>query len=1504
MRKETQKQIDAYKAMLPGLRERIIAVALLLVISIGMMATASYAWLTISTNPEVRGVSTTVTANGNLEIALVSPGGSRPGESNVGDSFASPGQNILASNITWGNLINLSDPSYGLGNIVLRPALLGDTNNLLNQPLKGADYGEDGRVELYYNEDFQFTNWVQNQGGEGYFMYNEVPQYGVRAISTVKYTYVNNDHYQYVQLLRAATNARDAVKTNYDKMLGNKTYIDALAALIGYYMTDKLNSSDTNVNKQIEAVYNLMMEFEGTVASFQDALVALANVQVFNHYGSKNYTPYTYTWDTLSNASAADLKANGVELTSLSAYRTIRNTIDSVLYGTNPDADDSIGDLYARVKKDSSASVPLSELLPHINKLVDIGSCEIVLKNGTVYKVSSIGRSAALELLGQKGVNAKITKGVLKDFETLSGCRMLATNVTVKATYIFTVSMTADTITTNAVEPYTFDKDVQRTEQVAAGNKGDYTAVAEDTYGMALDFWVRTNASSSYLVLEGNVLTKTDTVRETGTDLNGNTVELYTVVITTTFTNDAGEEESVSESLAVYQDQDQVWRNATTHEPIYDEEGNPPAGQSISSPLERFKEVVTVIGYEGENRVWQDNAMMDVNSTTQGSGSCYVFYADDPAQQENSLRLLSNLRVAFIDSNENSETYGKMVGLAKLNIENRYEENGKVTLPLMLMDDGSTYLTKLGDGLAILPLSKNTATRITAIVYLDGREMTNSDVLAANDIQGQLNIQFGSYQTITAVGDEDLEEATRSVSAVASATGTYPGSNSLIEFSYDENNKMTVHIKMAVNGEQPNNAVAFFMRKVNSTQGSREVPFVLTKGDDGYWYGSYTFTSPGEYVLRTVQLDGVDYDLPSDDYPQVRVKGFTIKSVALRYEAKEILEATTIMSGSNAISTSLSLTLASDQKLPGTVALQFVRDDGTQVLVNMSYNSISNTWTGTGSFNTSGEYTLKYAIMDGEYTELDPSYQRTLTVYVGITVQITDGGEKYHNTVWEGKPFTVDTYVKILDNTGAQIRYLSGAKLYYTRAGSNVDGMNPDLKWNSAEDCYTANLLISGPGIYTFNCVTLGNSTLKSTAGTVPKYTCISPEPPEYEDAQPMEDLDYELSTGNNSISMVVRLSNAEAATVIAVLRNADTGEEIEIQAPASNTITVLGKPVSEFWFELPKNKDGYQSGDWTIVELKLINVYDKDLNFYDETNPMTIDLRDSEDDLHVKVVNVKVTVSGENENLNGLFMETKPTTKPITIKITDQNGEKLLLDIGDLKLQYVLEIGSNLTYGGYSADHLTDQSGAGENDVYTLSGDGMTFTLNQVNLVYAGKYYANSMTFTVGDTSVPYSRTDLQALKMPEYTLTTEVPEVRFTATDPAAGSSFDGADTSNNGVTRTNSISADGYMATCFFRASANSCGNCGGFTASKVTTTVYNLGLNFTSATLTFASNGTGNDVVFTYTPNGTSNTQNVGRASGTTRYPIGLGAMATELMVTYNGNTFTFVLENALTLNGEA
>lgn len=161
----------------------LAAVCMLLVASI-MMVSSTYAWFTLSTAPEVTGITTAVGANGNLEIALMPKEGNASSiTSKSGDSMAVKPKN--EANITWGNLVDLSE-GYGLDKISLYPAALnlekkaeGDESpdKLSAAPLKFPQYGNDGRVSELS------TNTLTGIYQDNKFAVSEA-EMGVRAVGT------------------------------------------------------------------------------------------------------------------------------------------------------------------------------------------------------------------------------------------------------------------------------------------------------------------------------------------------------------------------------------------------------------------------------------------------------------------------------------------------------------------------------------------------------------------------------------------------------------------------------------------------------------------------------------------------------------------------------------------------------------------------------------------------------------------------------------------------------------------------------------------------------------------------------------------------------------------------------------------------------------------------------------------------------------------------------------------------------------------------------------------------------------------------------------------------------------------------------------------------------------------------------------------------------------------------------------------------------------------------
>ena len=107
-----------------ALRKKLFSAAAMLLVASIMLVSTSYAWLVLSTAPEVTGISTQVGANGALEIALLDTQSysdlTRITNADIDESVTVPP--VSDSNLSWGNLVGLGDASYGLSQIVLIPS--------------------------------------------------------------------------------------------------------------------------------------------------------------------------------------------------------------------------------------------------------------------------------------------------------------------------------------------------------------------------------------------------------------------------------------------------------------------------------------------------------------------------------------------------------------------------------------------------------------------------------------------------------------------------------------------------------------------------------------------------------------------------------------------------------------------------------------------------------------------------------------------------------------------------------------------------------------------------------------------------------------------------------------------------------------------------------------------------------------------------------------------------------------------------------------------------------------------------------------------------------------------------------------------------------------------------------------------------------------------------------------------------------------------------------------
>ena len=204
--KVTVKKIKDNNPVRRNVRAKLLSAAAMLLLSAIMLTATTYAWITISVNPEVKEIRTTVAGNGYLQVALLGTTTSGTGTNIIshptgggrGQSTAA-GTPVTDANNTYGNIIDLTT-GYGLESILLTPSRLNlitqGSSILLNTqyPLKIPVYGKDGRIirldeapKTHYDPDSQLyedtAHWGVNVIGFKSELNDAQNQNVVRSVS-------------------------------------------------------------------------------------------------------------------------------------------------------------------------------------------------------------------------------------------------------------------------------------------------------------------------------------------------------------------------------------------------------------------------------------------------------------------------------------------------------------------------------------------------------------------------------------------------------------------------------------------------------------------------------------------------------------------------------------------------------------------------------------------------------------------------------------------------------------------------------------------------------------------------------------------------------------------------------------------------------------------------------------------------------------------------------------------------------------------------------------------------------------------------------------------------------------------------------------------------------------------------------------------------------------------------------------------------------------------------
>lgn len=1333
MKKDTRERIERYTQEIPHVKEKLFITGLGLLMATVMTVSASFAWIMLSVAPEVSSINTTLASNGSLEIALSNDKGTDPEESDI-DEQALPSDELSATNVQWGNLVSLNDPSYGISDLTLRPAQL-NTGALGTSPLWAASYGEDGRI-TGLGSKFVYAKYDPAQE-----QFMASADFGVRAISSYKTltTEATAQEYEvkYNALLKAHRDVNEFYSTNITTKFVNgnlEGVIGDLGGIVSVYLQSIINgtsyriSSETNLplnEKQVTALLTLYQTLQQGMELQKKALVQLSNLQQYvysrQHIDGTTNKPLEYTslsWEDLSTGKEiydskgtshekpSDRKAP-IDAVSINGLKQFIDDLDTV--------QKNITALENHIK--NIGNVKTDDVKPQINDVCDPYQAKV--DGYTVKQWLNRGLGQLANLASGRHL-VQICNGTLRNFEQFAidadsrlprikdwqseyrNGTALRAEARVFGTD-FQIKMTAHVCTNANGDSYFMSDFGALPADINASEK-----VAEDTYGMAIDLWLRTNSEKTYLTLEGAVVKDAE---------NG-----------------------------------------------------------------------TVSSFDGVNRVWNTipNAALTSNSTTQGNGSCYTYYVDTPEDLQRSLRLLKNMKVAFFGTAD-----GKKFATAVMDIENYYAQNGRVTVPLVIdtkdcmeytYEDTINSVEKTGH--AIKEMYTDEAIRVTALIYLDGENLTNEDVLAAETILGQLNIQFGSSVPLTTAGDRTLESAQRYVTAELS-------NSTNLEFIKGQTLPKT-DVTVTVQGKQPGKMTACFVRSINNLQGTRQQEMTFTFDiQSGTWKSTHEFTAPGNYWLRHIRMDGVDYKLVTP--LSVEVTGFDVTSVTWDKGATPYTYYT--VNDSHDVSVDVNLAFDKEENTPQAVTAVFMGDDGNAINIRTSAkDGTAKVWSGKVTFTDSGTYTLSHVIVDGNYYDVGSS-KKVMNLYFGLSAAIYNDGcttEDKFDKDNPNKTYEKAVNVSILDNSGNELPELADeVTLKYSLGGS--DSIIPTkLTWNADTKCYTGTIVLQNPGRYIFSSLKIGNDTIRKVVMS-PTYTIMAPDAPQYDSNSATGSNDangkqYALQSDKAYITGI-KIDNSESAGISAVLYN-EAAKKYYLVARGDNDNTpgTIYLTQDKTWsIRLPNKAEDNSvtaiDGKWSVVCMKLWNCYDgasttactgdnplvwlnttPEAAAYAKEKGLTASKNIDFSNLNTDVIStITVKMAPGKTNLgdrNAAFMaQHKVSELGISVKFSDYMGNPIpqeKLNAVTLNINY--QANKNAAYGY----EVMDSASRSYTIPLTYSSDHWDIKTTNYIWQYVGEYKVTGLQVTASGITKNYTHDNANGIPV-MYTVTSKAPSVEI---------------------------------------------------------------------------------------------------------------------------------------------
>lgn len=691
-----------------SIQKKLMAATSMLMVAVIMMVSSTYAWFTLSTAPEVTGITTAVGANGNLEIALATT-----------ETWNAPekiGSGVSTSGIftTWGNLIDVSGTSYGLADIKLMPAALNlsdDGKTVDLSYLSTPGYGADGRVsELLKNT----VTGTYREGTTGQFVSND--EYGVRAVGTA--SAMTERQIAYRNAKSALQTGSNATKSKASGSLANNG--NALAEIviqraIGSEEEFAVSAKDTILN----VLEELGLAIDNAEEAIKGAIIGLYASQrsVDGGIDDTEFELIASAVNSLTafNVTEGNLAVAGQNLPLTSNLLATIEQYNTILakYGEAQNKAEAVQE-YTKDGDETQKYVTWTDLSKVLTYIVNQENVTINDQSPSEFR-DNIGSQVAEVLT--KGINVQLGagSGIYYDIAVLVG--NYKTEVTIEGieagSFGMVSNIPANMVTNASGTPYFTGTIAEITAAGAPASSGmEANATITDVYGYAIDMFFRTNAANSNLLLRTTPVDRIYSDNTSASDTMGGGSTM-----TFTLTDNTLPLENMIELMGairvVFMEQTETANNVLAYARL-------DMNKTENTPN------YTVVG---GNEVTAD----------------LLLYSERLETKEPVVTTIEAAKVTADGIKAKDETVKNPDG-SSVHTVIVINEDGSATSTVTTTEVIGTYTAKDTKEAVITALGQNTPQKVTVLVYLDGNYVDNSMVAATGTttMTGTMNLQFAS----------------------------------------------------------------------------------------------------------------------------------------------------------------------------------------------------------------------------------------------------------------------------------------------------------------------------------------------------------------------------------------------------------------------------------------------------------------------------------------------------------------------------------------------------------------------------------------------------------------------------------------------------------------------------------------------------------------------------------------------------------------------------------------